>query len=71
MNHFVLVGGKCALAIARPANIRIIRIFEYNFAHACILLFEYETNEYCQPCKMTLAALVALAGGADCAKGAI
>ena len=34
--------------LERPANIRIIRIFEYNFTCACIRLSEYEANGYCQ-----------------------
>ena len=33
-------------SLKRPANIRIIRILEYNFAHACIPLSEYEENKY-------------------------
>ena len=37
-----------ASTVERPADIRIIRIFLYNFAHACIPLSEYEANEYCQ-----------------------
>ena len=34
--------------LERSINIRIIRILEYNFAHACIPLSKYEANEYCK-----------------------
>ena len=52
-------GGAASVSFLEcPANIRIIRILEYNFAHACIPLSEYEANGYCQQVRAFKSSII-------------